>query len=263
MDKRMIVGVAFALLVSIPHVFAKTPEKELISLPALGHPYFGVVAGASIAKIGVSQLDTGSGIINGFSQYTPTNSYRGAFLYGIDGGYEFNLGSTNGLLSLGLGIYQNTNYSSKGQVTYVYQPDPSLSSTLYNYEYKLQSTRLMFETQLAWQLYLGRHKVIPYVAAGVGPSLNFANNYQETVVSSKTLRGGFNSNYNVGFAYQLGLGVACPFNTEHDRLSLSYRYVDSGCAHFDSRKSHASAYRLDVGRIRSNEIYVGYTHLFK
>jgi opacity protein-like surface antigen len=282
---KIIIGVVFSLFVVVTNVVAESPtvnssndnyssldshvtdadpinfiektgEKEV---DGRGHPYFGVITGSSIAKIGESQLDTTAGIDTGYTQYVHTNNYYGAFLYGINGGYEFKLGS-NGLLSLGLGIYQTTDYHSRGQVWEVDAPSGT-STHQFDYEYKIHSNRFMAEAQFGWQFALKKIKLIPFVSFGIGPSLNFASYYSETAVyPDASASPGFNSHINTSFAYQLGAGIAYPL-TNYNRLSIAYRYADSGKAHFSSREGYP-AYQLDTGRIRANEVYIGYTHLF-
>lgn len=110
----------------------------------IGHPYLGVIAGTSSAKIGIQQLDTTAVIANGYMQYLPNNKYSTAALYGINGGYELKLNSGM-LISLGLGIYQSTG-TAKGEVWYIYEKNHSYDERMYNYDYRVQSTRFMLET---------------------------------------------------------------------------------------------------------------------
>ena len=168
---------------------------------------------------------------------------------------------SSGLLSLGAGIYQNTNYHAKGLTI----SPANNNEVFHNYEYRLQSTRFMVETQLAWQInFLNEKKLIPFISFGVGPSLNYANHYEE----GKNMlfdRSSFGSKTNTGFAYQLGVGLAFPFNTDHDRLFAAYRFVDLGVAKFAVGTNTDHDYNpgyLNVGRVRSSEVCVGYTHLF-
>lgn len=220
---------------------------------AVGHPYLGIMAGASFARLGVRQRVSVNGL---YDEYIPTDNYSSP-VYGVNFGYEFKLGSS-GLLSTGVGVYQNLNYISKGQVW-----DESITIGTHNldYEYRLQSTRFMFENQFAWQIDLNKIKVIPFVLLGVGPSLNFTHSYVDTLVNpAATLGPGYQSNRNTSFAYQLGAGFACPIGNDSNRLFAAYKYVDLGTAQFNN--NGASDDQLDVGRIRANEVYIGYTHLF-
>lgn len=232
----------------------KIGEKSVIC-----HPYLGIMAGMSFADIGKQQLDTTPGIYYGYDKYVPTDDHSTVFVYGINGGYEFKLG-TRGLLSLGMGIYQNSNYISKGKVWNI-NDVYGINEHALNYEYKLQNTRFMFETQFAWQFNFKKTKLIPFVSLGVGPSLNFTNSYEDTKITPSATSRIFKSNQNTSLAYQVGAGVAYPFSNDRDRLFAAYRYVDSGKAHFNDPDGD-STYQLDVGRIRSNEICIGYTHLF-
>ena len=225
-------------------------------------PYFGIIAGAGIAKIGKQQMNTTSGGVDtGYDQYLPSNRYYAAVLAGINAGYEFR-GGVNGALSLGLGIYQTSDYLSKGQVRYVYEPR-AINHHQLDYEYKLHSTRLMVETEIAWRFDLNEKKIIPFVSFGIGPSVNFANDYRETLADpSASTKPTFKSKMNINLAYQVGAGIAAPFNSDRDRLFVAYRYVDLGEVRFDSDCEGYSPYQLDVERVRSNEVYIGYTHFF-
>ncbi|MBU0744922.1 MAG: porin family protein [Gammaproteobacteria bacterium] len=246
-------------------IISYNPIEKVNEKSAIGHPYLGVIGGMSIAKIGKDQRDPPNDAINGYDQYLPTNGHKVALLYGVNGGYEFKLGP-NALLSLGAGIYHNSNFSSDGQVYYNYPPTDIDNSSdkehSFNYKYKLQSIRLMFETQLAWQFDLNKSKLIPFVMCGIGPSWNFANNYEESLVNPlRDPRPGFKSHTKTNFAYQVGAGIAIPFNVDHDRVSIAYRYSNLGKARFDNRETYP-LYQLDIGKIKTQEIYIGYTHLF-
>lgn len=174
-----------------PTVATKITTEKVFQKTIIGHPYLSAMIGAGFAKIGEQQSDTTAGIPGVQSQYFPNKeNYYGSPVYGVNGGYEFKLGS-NGLLSLGIGLYESSNYNSKGQAWEVNEP-AGININNFDYEYKLQSTRLMLETQFAWQFYLNKTKVIPFILLGVGSSLNFANSYEETVV-------GVNSNPMPGF----------------------------------------------------------------
>ncbi|MEI8055393.1 MAG: hypothetical protein WCH10_05295, partial [bacterium] len=84
-----------------------------------------------------------------------------------------------------------------------------------------------------------------------------------TFVSRYEPDAGFGTRSNTDFAYQFGLGIACPLNADHDRLSIAYRYINSGNAFFDARNpSENHPYKLEVGKIKTNEIYFSYVHLF-
>jgi opacity protein-like surface antigen len=229
---------------------------------AIGRPYFGIVAGIGLARIGGEQQSNKSIYDDEYNEYLPANNFYSdsAAVYGINGGYEF-VGSSNGLLSLGMGVYQNSNYQGSGQVWQVLEFDGR--DHTFDYEYKLQSIRFMLETQFAWQFDFEKIKLIPFVSLGAGPTLNFANSYKGIAVDSKAkTTSEFDSNRNTSFAYQLGAGIAYPFNADCDRLLVAYRYVDLGKAQFNTTGVVGSTYQLSVEKNRSNEIYIGYTHLF-
>jgi len=242
-------------------IITPEPIKKVYKDAASVYPYLSVVAGASVANIGKDQQDI-INMIRGtsyvYDQYSPANNYySGVVAYGINGGYEFNIGA-KALLSLGLGIYQNSKHSAKGKAYVVYR---GINAGEFEYEYNLQSTRFMAESQLAWQVDLNnKTKLIPFVLFGVGSSLNFVDNYKETSTDEDAVvRLGFESNTSTSFAYQIGVGIACPLNS-NNRLFATYRYVDLGQAHFGNRVDYS--YQLDVGKTGAHEVYLGYTHLF-
>lgn len=246
------------------HLFKSLQTSATKLSPLESHPYLSVMAGTGTSnKIGKQQLDTTPGINNGYWQYLSDSNYYTTIVCGLNGGYEFKL-KTDILLSLGLGIYQNLNYHSNGQVWYVYlSPVQPQTTHEFNYEYKVLNTRLMLETQLAWPFCINNTRLIPFILLGIGPSLNLANSYQQKVVNSETnwqLLPDFRTKSTISFAYQLGLGMAYPFNSDRSRLFIAYRYVDLGHAYFTGREDYL--YQLDTGRIRANEVYLGYTHLF-
>jgi len=239
----------------------KFTTEKVSQKTAIGHPYLSIMVGVGFAKIGEQQSDTTAEIFGVQVQYFPNKeNYYGSPVYGINGGYEFKLGSS-GLLALGIGLYESSNYNSKGQV-WQKNEDADTNTHAFDYEYKLQSTRLMLEAQLAWQFDLNKIKVIPFISLGAGSSLNFANSYEETAVDVPNPVAGFSSHRNTNFAYQLGAGIAIPFNNEHDRFFVAYKYVDLGKAQFNIRPGDPFLYQLNVGRIKTNEVCVGYTRLF-
>lgn len=237
---------------------AKSSESLSVSNDSL---YVGVISGISISKIGKDQTDKTAGLANGYAQYLPTSNYKTTFLYGLNSGYEFKFNS-NWMLSLGLGLYQNTNHSSKGDVWFVYEPDSRWNEHTLSYEYNFRSTRLMAELQIGHQFNLNKFKLIPFVSIGVGPSFNSVSGYSESAVAKNaSVINGFGDNTTTDLAYQVGAGIACPFNDDHDRLSIAYRYGNFGKTNLDVASGYPD-YKLDTGKITAHEVYIGYTHLF-
>lgn len=223
-----------------------------------GHVYLGIMGGVSIAKVGeeISYVDGEASFID--DQYSPDSGYRSvAVAYGINGGYEFNL-SPRVLLSFGIGIYQDLNNDAEGKLSLVYD---GISDDRFDYKYNFLSTRFMFEGQLGWQFYLNnKRKLIPFVLLGAGPALNYVSNYKDNAASTfNVAESGFSSHTTTSFSYQLGAGIAYTVN-EHGRLFTTYRYVDLGKAHFGSSANYP--YQLDIGKTKTQEIYLGYTYLF-
>jgi len=163
-----------------------------------------------------------------------------------------------------LGLYQTTDYRATGDVWNI-DESTSTNTHLATYEYKLYSTRLMAETQLAVALDFKNATLMPFISVGIGSSLNAARSYEEKPTDHATFTAsGFKPNLKPSFAYQFGAGLACPFNAGHDRLFAAYRFADLGQAHFKKADNAPSAanMQLDIGKIRAHEVFVGYTHLF-
>ena len=97
---------------------------------------------------------------------------------------------------------------------------------------------------------------------GVGPSFNSANSYKETLANPEVLeRAPFSDKTKIGVGYQLGAGIAVPFNSDRDRLFLGYRHINFGKAEFEDAPGYPS-YELDVGKTKVHEFYIGYMRLF-
>jgi opacity protein-like surface antigen len=110
----------------------------------------------------------------------------------------------------------------------------------------------------------------PYVDIGLGSAWTQTNGYTETVATTDgyVSLSAFQNHTNRHFAYQAGLGVGYAFNIsgiktdfQHERISVGYRYVNLGNASFGTRGS-TYPYKLNLGRLSSNDLYLSYTHLF-
>lgn len=239
------------------------------SIPAFssdGHIYLGASLGGSTAKIGNSSprisYSSGASITD---VYPLDHSRASAPIFSLNGGYEFTGAKWKPAIALGLGIYSNlADDQFDGQLIETAAGDPS--STLYNYNYHLNSTRIMAEIQLTWML----GKLSPFINVGAGPAWNQTTGYTEMPVTSTgyVALPPFQSRTNVNVAWQAGLGVSTAFNFAgsqadfpQERVTLGYRYVNAGTTSFGTRGS-VYPYKLNTGMLTTNEIYLGYTHLF-
>jgi hypothetical protein len=229
-----------------------------------GHIYLGGTLSDSAATIGngnpTIQYDDG----NSTDAYPIHGRHANKVIIGVNGGYEFVGAGPMPVIALGLGIYGTpTDYDYKGQLIATTVGDPS--STLYNYKYHVNSTRLMFEAQFTWLL----EKLAPFINVGLGPAWNRLSGYTESPVDSTgyVALPPFQSRINTNFAYQVGFGVGYAFNFRRsvsgspDRISLGYRYVNLGNTSLGTRGA-VYPYNLDTGRLTHNEVYLSYTHLF-
>lgn len=232
-----------------------------------GHSYLGTSAAASFAHLShnAPQIDYFSGtVIN--DAYPLSGNNKTAAVLSINGGYEFNASPAKPAIALGVGGYLNAGYYKfPGQVIETATGDAS--TLLYDYRYKVSSSRLMAEIQCLWDLF---ENISPYVNAGIGTSWKKLRSYKETVVTQTGFVAlpAFQNNTQTQFAYQLGFGLSSHFkflgskrDIGLDRVSLGYRYVNLGTSRFGSR-AVSYPYNLAIGTLATNEVYLGYTHIF-
>jgi len=240
----------------------------LFAAPAfstLGHVYLSGSVGPSYAKLGKStpRISYLSGVLI-TDAYPLKSDYSLSVTLSVNGGYEFTGAKWMPAIMLGCGGYFNPQYYYRGQAVETAAGDPS--STLYNYHYHINTTRLMAEMQLTWILAY----VSPFINLGVGPAWNRASGYKETAVTSTGYPPlpPFHSQTNLNCAYQAGLGISTAFNfcenqscVQQERVSVGYRYVYLGKTAFGTRGS-AYPYQLNTGSLMLNDVYFSYTHLF-
>jgi hypothetical protein len=221
------------------------------------HLYLSIMGGLSYANIGEDQYDVTIATSPYYNHYAPADNWTGAGVYGVKGGLEVNL-SKEYLLSFGLGIYKSINHKAKGRV---YISEANSDFKMFDYEYFFSSSRTLFETAFSRQFDLNEKiKFIPFIELGMGAFSNHVFNYEEKAANPQASPGaGFKSNMTTSFSYQIGCGGAITL-LDHDRLFLSYKYVNLGDAQFASKLN--KGYALTVGKSKAHEIYFGYTHLF-
>lgn len=238
----------------------------LIVTPIAGaNSYVGASVAASFATLSKSapQIIYYDGLLT--DAYPLHNTHDSSAIFGVNGGYEFAMTPWKPLLAVGLGLYGNmVNYRYHGQVVETAAGDPS--TTLYNYSYGINTTRLMAELQIRWMY--GR--VSPFINAGIGPSWNRLLNYKERAFNDTSFPPlpAFQTYTANQAAYQVGAGISTAFNLSHssadslqDWVSIGYRYVNSGKTSFGSRGA-VYPYTLSTGSLETNEAYMSYTHLF-
>ncbi|STY29804.1 Uncharacterised protein [Legionella wadsworthii] len=234
---------------------------------ANSHIYFGGTLGSSMVKVGNNnpQINYDGGILT--DAYPIHKRQANTTLMSINGGYEFSGIGLRPAIALGLSIFGTPgDYNYRGKVIETATGDPG--STLYHYKYHVHSTRLTFESQFTWTFL---KKFASFINLGIGPALNRLSGYTESSVESPgcvALPPPFQSYTNIYFSYQIGLGASYAFHlkpeeSDHldERISLGYRYVNLGDASFGTRGA-VYPYYLDIGRLTSNEVFLGYTHLF-
>lgn len=231
-----------------------------------GHVFLGAIVGSSSTSI--SHTNPSINYYDGYltDDYPIHERHTTNTVVGINGGYEFVGTGRMPAISVGVGIYPtqgNANYT--GQLVETALGDPS--STLYNYQFQLTSSRLMLESQLTWTLF---DKISPFINIGIGSARTRFSGYSESVVGSTgyVALPPFQSHTNTNFAYQIGVGIGYAFNFvsknpsyPQERISLGYRYVNLGSTSSGLRGA-VYPYKLNLGKITQNELYLSYTHLF-
>ena len=206
---------------------------------ASGHGYLGASAAASFARLSTTspQISYFSGAII-TDAYPLSNNQSSTGMFGINGGYEWTGANWFPAIAFGLGLYSNLiDYRFNGQVNEMVEGDGT--NTLYNYSFNGNSRRLMAEIQLNWLL----AQISPFVSFGVGAAWNRMNNYAEQAFNNTSYPPlpPFQTRTNNNTAYQAGAGVSTSFNFTqtksdfpHERISVGYRYVNTGTSPFGS-----------------------------
>jgi hypothetical protein len=230
-----------------------------------GHGYLSANVDASTLKI--TNINPQINYYNGFlnDAYPVRNNTATGSLFGLQGGYEWLGRGAYPAIALGLGIYSTqAEYGYSGQLIETARGDAA--SALYNYKFNIANTRLMAEAQFTWVI---RH-FTPFINVGVGPSWTQTNGYVEASVDSIGYPPlpAFQNRTNTQLSFQAGFGVGYAFNMtdtasafQHERIALGYRYVGLGNASFGTR-GILYPYKLNLGHLSSNDVYLSYTHLF-
>lgn len=227
--------------------------------------FLGGTLGSSNATVGNSNPTIHYDNNNLMDAYPVNGRNATTAIISVNGGYEFAGTNHRPAIALGLGVYDTPGkYVYKGQLIEAAIGDPG--SVIDNYKYNINSSRLMLETQFTWTL----NKFLPFINAGIGSAWNRLSNYSESPADGigYVAVPPFQSHTNINFAWQIGFGAGYAFNFInhtpgglHERIYLGYRYVDSGNTSFGTRGA-VYPYKLNVGKLISNEVYLGYTHLF-
>lgn len=253
------------------------PNKGLLLLASLlsstafafdfsGHPYVGGLGGVSVAKVGQTYPKISYADASIVDNYPLNSNHSSIGIGGLYAGYEFNEFNAQKwkpAVAVGVGVYQSGQFDLRGQLI---ETTDGTTTTLYDYKYSISSTITMAEVQFTWML----GTIMPFVNLGLGSSINRSMDYVETVVNSSTFApfSHFQSRTHAECAYQAGFGVSTSFNFpqeaaefKHERLSLGYRFADLGTASLGTRGA-SYPYQLNVGQLRTYDVFVAFTHLF-
>jgi hypothetical protein len=227
------------------------------------HPYVSLGIHDSNLHLSDShpQINYFGGLLN--YDYPPNSRREHGSLFAAQGGYEFFANKAS--LAFGLGAYSTlSKYGYSGRVMQTSLGDPT--SLLYNYEYNIASTRLMAEAKFSWHV----QRISPFVNVGLGEAWTRINAYSESTVDDigYVALPAHQSRTNTRLAYQAGFGLAYAFNCAgksssflQDRFSIGYEYVGLGRGEMGTRGSEYP-YKLKLGRLNSNDLYISFTHLF-
>jgi hypothetical protein len=228
--------------------------------------YLGGSIGGSSGQISASDptITYADGTITDAYPLNRRNSIRS--ILSLNGGYELMGREGNPTFDIGIGVYSTpTGYAYNGNL--IETAAGGSGVTLYNYSYRVSSTRLMLEGQI--NFILGDFS--PFINAGIGSAWNNATSYDESPAGGTTyppLPSFANKSMN-NLAYQGGVGISYAFSTgayqedafKPERLSLGYRYTNLGSAEFGTRGA-TYPYPLNIGTLTTNDIYLSYTHFF-
>lgn len=231
-----------------------------------GHIYIGGAIESATVNVGQTnpQLTYNNDTLT--DNYPINDSNNTKAVISLNGGYEFNGEGKTPAIAVGIGAYTTPNaYHFNGQVNETPLGDPTF--LLYQYQYNIKNTRLMLETQFTWQI----RQFAPFINVGIGPSWNQFSGYSETVATPDGYVSlpPFSSETATQFAYQIGVGIGYLFNFtqnnacgfQHERVSLGYRYANLGNLSSGIRNEDYP-FKLELGSLRTNSIYLAYTHLF-
>jgi hypothetical protein len=204
-------------------------------------PVASLALGADVLTTHMNQYVT---FISPFQNNYVSNNRKVDIVGGLFLGVEQSV-YCNLLGQVGVSYYQNANYQAQGVV---YQfADPGLGD--FNYQYNIQSQRLLLETKL-----LGTYQEVyhPFINLGVGEAINKAYQYTETPTNSASvpMYPGFGGKTTHSLAYLVGLGVEADV-ANHTRLGLMYRYVNLGRAGLGR-----SAIQESTNTLKNNPFYV-------
>lgn len=230
-------------------------------------PYLGGSVAASAGEISNDNptITYSSGTITDAYPLTSRTSTRAVL--SLNGGFELMGQDDSPTFDVGIGVYSTpAGYGYNGNLVETAAGGPS--TALFTYTYKVVSTRLMAEAQVNWVY----KDFAPFINGGIGVAWNSTKSYDEAPIADTTYSPlpNFQNKSMTNLAYQLGVGISYSFSTyrhtkaddyKSERISLGYRYANLGNAEFGTRGA-TYPYPLDIGSLKTNEIYFSYTHLF-
>lgn len=186
--------------------------------------------------------------------YTSSSSYDTQQVAGLFYGFE-NAFRDNCAWQLGIGYYQNSAFTSQGNV---YQfADPAFNNLRYNFQ--IISRRVLLEGKL---LHTFKTLFHPYLTMGMGESINRAYAYKEDPITSDgvPMSQPFANHTTHSFTYSAGLGIDVDI-TKNVRIGASYRYLDLGRAGLNPSPLQQGNNRLSYNHLHTNELLMQLTYV--
>lgn len=205
--------------------------------------YFQLSTGVGIVSIGKTNDLTLNSLIT--NRYLPYRSNKAAFLFGGGFGYQW-LARHYIVISLGLaGYYLNWGGAIRGTVQPTINIAPNFDTL--NYAYDLTSGVLWAENR--WTF--GRHIWKPFLFLAIGSSWNNVSHYRETPTnpnsSAAAMAIPFQNNTNASFCYSAGVGLHYK-----DKLSFSYRYINTGRAKLGRTPTQTTMAQLSTDNVNGH-----------
>ena len=158
-----------------------------------------------------------------------------AFTWGIDGKYQF-----ENHVSLGVGIYQITNFSQTGNVLQWNIPQ------FENYAYQLKLKNIRGMGELNYDFHAIKNSFTPFITGGVGVARTQVFYTSNPITPINGPGFALERKTNWSFAYQAGTGIKYLLNNNLT-LSLQYLYANMGKVHSSTQGSSTTlASPLDV-----------------
>lgn len=126
----------------------------------------------------------------------------------------------------------------------------------FTYQYNVKNTRYTLKTKLLADI---PYNLIGYLSASAGVSVNKANNFTITSITSEAVPApSFNNNSEMSFAYTLGLGAEYPCG-EHFQVGIGYEFANWGKTSLSRAPGQSLNNGLGSSHLYTNELLFAVT----